>query len=225
MAVSTLALGTARVNRVEVHSVVVTAEVEMARTRGSRPVTSWMHTDTAGHFHAYGPDGGLPTLRAVDTHIPCDGLCAVRGGCEGYGERSYRCLICDAPVVPATVAGGDTMVPVDTRYFAAVQGPEGLAHLDGESVTLMGGGFFSLGTLTVRERRWESGLLLTSADIALAGWWPIGGRAVAGAPKFATDDERSQAERDAALRAALARVTTALREAMAQAGMGSEEVS
>ena len=49
----------------------------------SRPDTEWTHTDKAGHFHAYGADGRLPTLLQEDTPVDYD-TDAHDGDCPGY---------------------------------------------------------------------------------------------------------------------------------------------
>lgn len=75
--------------------------------RAVKPDLSWTFTDTAGHFHAYTADGHLPTVKAKQVHVACDG-CGDET-CEGYDVTEYHCLACDQIVQPVTAPDYDAM--------------------------------------------------------------------------------------------------------------------
>lgn len=145
----------AALNGVGLFSITLSAEHETVWSRTPRPDPGWSSTDARGHFHAYDSDGSLPTLKASDNPIPCDGSCR-NWDCDGYTERVYRCSLCDEPVVPRTVERDHPEV-AGTTYTATVSGPVELFDVlaPDDSLSLSWPGGFALvhptGDMTVSD--------------------------------------------------------------------------
>lgn len=103
---------------------------EVHTEEGWIPDTTWTHTDSNGHLHAYwlptgdrkrpGRDDGdpqTPTLMASSRHVECDGSCGGVCDGEGYYEPVWHCIACGDEVTPG-VKRGTITIQLDTGHIA-----------------------------------------------------------------------------------------------------------
>lgn len=98
-----------------------TEMIEIRSLTATKPDPNWTHIDEAGHFHAYGRDGKLPTLIRSLRQVACGGECG-DSGCEGYETVEHECSICNAEVIPECVADDPVKsIPGPTSWEVLVE--------------------------------------------------------------------------------------------------------
>jgi hypothetical protein len=99
--------------------------IDVSSGIATKPDPTWQMVDVAGHYHAWAKDGGLPTLKASDIAMPCDGSCNGACGGEGYTHIEYRCRICDQVIQPCSVpdeAARNRKIPGRSNHIIMVDG-------------------------------------------------------------------------------------------------------
>jgi uncharacterized protein (DUF433 family) len=98
--------------------------IDVSSETGRKPDPKWVHTDAAGHFHAWSAAGTTPTLERRTRHVECDDSCAHWDDepCAGYDVPYLACRICGEEIRPGTVRDDARYRPglIDWSVTAAV---------------------------------------------------------------------------------------------------------
>jgi hypothetical protein len=148
--------------------------IDVFTRNGSKPDLSWTHVDKAGHFHAYGHEGNLPTLDRQVLPVPCDGSCGGICGGEGSTRTVYRCLLCGKKVKPQRIDdSGVKRIPGRKTWTLVVEATVPDERFSFTAVVDGGRQYFGL----AERVEWEiSGTDVRSVCPAYpVSWRPIGG--------------------------------------------------
>lgn len=118
-------------------------QVDVSLSVESRPDPSWEYTDAAGHFHAWGSDGKLPTLKSVLLHEPC----SQNDCCDGYDSTTLRCIVCDEEVFPGHIVNRNPprrSILGRESWTASVNGYVNTS----KNVSIVAGRYFGFGYVT-----------------------------------------------------------------------------